>query len=122
MVVQELIARNLPAGKFGWPEPIGETVAVISTHTYLEQLIFDHQNLIKLVTLAQVEGHYYRPRIEKELLEQYHQGLIVLSGCPNAEIPRLITENWLEDTRRAAAIRNHSQLGQYPARNGRQVC
>ena len=61
-----------------------------------------YRNLMKLVTQAHLEGYYYRPRIDKELLEQYHQGLIVLSGCPTAEVPRLITENRLQDAKEAA--------------------
>ncbi|MDW7996419.1 MAG: DNA polymerase III subunit alpha, partial [Bacteroidota bacterium] len=40
-----------------------------------------YRNLIKLVTLAHLEGYYYRPRIDWELLERYHDGLIALSGC-----------------------------------------
>lgn len=40
-----------------------------------------YRNLIKLVTLAHLEGYYYRPRIDWELLERYHEGLIALSGC-----------------------------------------
>jgi DNA polymerase-3 subunit alpha len=40
-----------------------------------------YRNLMKLVTLAHLEGYYYRPRIDWELLERYHEGLIALSGC-----------------------------------------
>ena len=61
-----------------------------------------YKNLMGLVTQAHLEGHYYRPRIDKELLERYHEGLIIFSGCRTAEIPRLITENRLEDAREAA--------------------
>ena len=61
-----------------------------------------YHNLIKLVTQAHLEGHYYKPRIDKELLEQYHEGLIVLSGCPTAEVPRLITDGRMDDAREAA--------------------
>ena len=61
-----------------------------------------YHNMLRLITQAHLEGHYYRPRIDKELLEQYHQGLIVLSGCPTAEVPRLISESRLEDARKAA--------------------
>jgi DNA polymerase-3 subunit alpha len=61
-----------------------------------------YHNLMKLVTQAHLEGYYYKPRIDKALLEQYHEGLVVLSGCPTAEIPRLITENRLQDAREAA--------------------
>ncbi len=50
-----------------------------------------YSNLTKLVTAAHIEGFYYKPRVDKELLEKHSEGLIVLSGCPNGEIPRLIT-------------------------------
>lgn len=46
-----------------------------------------YRNLIKLSSLAYLEGFYYKPRIDKELLSQYHQGLIGLSGCLKGEIP-----------------------------------
>ncbi|MDP3061691.1 MAG: DNA polymerase III subunit alpha, partial [Chloroflexota bacterium] len=62
-----------------------------------------YKNLIKLVTLANLEGFYYKPRIDRELLERHAEGLIPLSGCPTAEIPRLITQGRLDDAR--AAIR-----------------
>ncbi len=49
-----------------------------------------YRNLVRLVTLAQMEGYYYKPRIDKELLEMHKDGLICLSGCLASEIPRLI--------------------------------
>lgn len=45
-----------------------------------------YQNLMRLSTLANLEGFYYKPRIDHELLEQYNDGLIVLSGCIGGEI------------------------------------
>ncbi len=45
-----------------------------------------YYNLIKLVSLGYIEGFYYKPRIDKELLKQYHDGLIALSGCVKGEI------------------------------------
>ncbi len=45
-----------------------------------------YYNLIKLVSLGYIEGFYYKPRIDKELLKQYHDGLIALSGCLKGEI------------------------------------
>ncbi len=45
-----------------------------------------YYNLIKLVSLAYLEGFYYKPRIDKELLEKYHDGLIGLSGCLKGEV------------------------------------
>jgi len=49
-----------------------------------------YQNLCKLVSTAWVDGHYYRPRIDKEVLKQYSEGLIVCSACLGGEIPRKI--------------------------------
>jgi len=46
-----------------------------------------YRNLIKLSSLAYLEGFYYKPRIDKELLLQHHEGLIGLSGCLKGEIP-----------------------------------
>lgn len=46
-----------------------------------------YKNLIKLSSIAYLEGFYYKPRIDKELLKTYHQGLIGLSGCIRGEIP-----------------------------------
>jgi DNA polymerase-3 subunit alpha len=43
-------------------------------------------NLLKLVSLAQLEGFYYKPRVDKELLGKYNEGLIALSGCLKGEI------------------------------------
>ncbi|MDR3336003.1 MAG: DNA polymerase III subunit alpha [Treponema sp.] len=47
-------------------------------------------NLVKLCSSAYTEGFYYRPRVDDELLTQYHEGLIALSACVSGEIPKLI--------------------------------
>lgn len=52
-----------------------------------------YQNLLKLVTKAHLEGFYYKPRVDKELLQQHREGIIALSGCLTGEIPRLILAN-----------------------------
>ncbi|MBU1131409.1 DNA polymerase III subunit alpha [Patescibacteria group bacterium] len=49
-----------------------------------------YQNLLKLTTLAHLEGFYYKPRIDWELLEKYHEGLIALTACLQGEVPRKI--------------------------------
>jgi len=61
-----------------------------------------YRNLIQLTTKAHLEGFYYRPRVDKELLEQHHQGLIALSACTSGEIPRLVLEGRLEEAKQAA--------------------
>ena len=52
-----------------------------------------YQNLIKLVSSAWVDGFYTKPRIDRELLEKHHEGLIALSACLAGEIPKLIVNN-----------------------------
>ena len=49
-----------------------------------------YQNLINLVSKAYLEGFYYKPRMDKEILKAHHEGLIALSGCLSGEIPYLI--------------------------------
>ena len=49
-----------------------------------------YRNLVELISLANIEGYYYKPRIDKELLRQYHDGLIALSACVAGEIPQAI--------------------------------
>ena len=56
-----------------------------------------YHNLIQLVTKAHLEGFYYKPRVDKELLAHYSEGLIALSGCAHGELPRLILQGRLED-------------------------
>ena len=52
-----------------------------------------YQNLLKLTTFAHLEGFYYKPRIDWELLEKYHEGLIALSACLQGEVARAILSN-----------------------------
>lgn len=60
-----------------------------------------YQNLIKLVSKAYLEGFYYKPRMDKEILKEYHEGLIALSGCLSGEIPYLIGQKEMD---RAVAV------------------
>jgi DNA polymerase III subunit alpha len=50
-----------------------------------------YRNLIRLVSKAYLEGFYYKPRVDRELLAQHSDGLLVLSGCLNSEVSRLIS-------------------------------
>jgi len=61
-----------------------------------------YQNLIQLTTKAHLEGFYYRPRVDKELLEQHKEGLIALSACLAGEIPRLILSRQYDEAKQAA--------------------
>lgn len=61
-----------------------------------------YHNLVKLVSKAWTEGFYYKPRIDKNLLKQYSEGLIALSGCLNGEIPSLLLNNNYEEAKKIA--------------------
>ncbi len=61
-----------------------------------------YQNLAKLITLSHLEGFYYKPRVDREILERYHEGLIVMSGCPSGEVPTLITQGRMDEARATA--------------------
>ena len=61
-----------------------------------------YRNLIKMVTLSFMEGFYYKPRVDRELLEQHCDGLIALSACLAGEIPRLILQGENEKARETA--------------------
>jgi DNA polymerase III subunit alpha len=60
-----------------------------------------YRNLIKLTTAAHLEGYYYKPRIDKELLSTHKEGLIALSGCLASEIPEAIQKDQLPKAREA---------------------
>ena len=59
-------------------------------------------NLIQLITRAHLDGYYYKPRVDKELLLQHREGLIALSACLAGEVPSLILSGRLQDAREAA--------------------
>ena len=62
-----------------------------------------YRNLVKLVTLANLEGYYYKPRVDRDLLERYSDGLIVLSGCPSGEVSKLISDGRMDDAKKTIA-------------------
>jgi DNA polymerase III subunit alpha len=62
-----------------------------------------YQNLLKLASKAYLEGFYYKPRMDKELLIEHHEGLVALSGCLSGEVSYLIGQGRIEDAVRTAA-------------------
>jgi DNA polymerase III subunit alpha len=56
-----------------------------------------YNNLLKLTSIAHLEGFYYKPRIDWETLEKYHDGLIAMSACLNGQIPKAIMAGDLEE-------------------------
>jgi len=61
-----------------------------------------YHNLIKLSSKAYLEGFYYKPRMDKELLQEHHEGIIALSGCLSGEVPQLIGKEDMEAAARTA--------------------
>lgn len=61
-----------------------------------------YKNLIKLVSIANKEGFYYKPRIDENLMERFSKGLIALSACPAGRIPELILEGNYEEAKKTA--------------------
>ena len=61
-----------------------------------------YKNLAKLVSLGFVDGYYYKPRIDKEILEKYHEGLICCSACLGGEVAQNILKDNLEEAERVA--------------------
>lgn len=61
-----------------------------------------YANLVKIVSKGFTEGYYYRPRVDIELLEQYHEGLIALSACLAGEVPRYIQKGLVDEAKKVA--------------------
>ena len=62
-----------------------------------------YHNLLQLVTRAHTEGFYYKPRVDRELLEQYHSGVIALSGCASGELVRLVLDGRIAEAEAVAS-------------------
>ena len=90
-----------------------------------------YRNLCKLVTLSSLEGFYYHPRVDRELLQAHHEGLIAMSACLGGEVPRLLLDDDLEGARQAAMwyqdlfgedyyfeLQNHGIPGQIKVNDG----
>ena len=61
-----------------------------------------YRNLSKLVSLSYTEGFYYKPRIDKEILEKYHEGLVCCSACLAGEVSQAILNDNIEEAKKAA--------------------
>jgi DNA polymerase-3 subunit alpha len=61
-----------------------------------------YHNLVALSTKSHLEGYYYKPRMDRELLEQHHEGLIVLSGCATSEVSRRLLDGRFDEAVKVA--------------------
>jgi DNA polymerase-3 subunit alpha len=89
------VARRNRHLKEGKPDMSGWHLVVLAKN------LKGYKNLIKMVSYSWTEGYYMRPRIDKELLEKYHEGLIVSTACLGGEIPKKIQADDIEETEKA---------------------
>lgn len=85
--------RTLKENSASAPDPYKPSRSIDSSGWHLVLMaknLKGYKNLIKMVSYSWTEGYYYRPRIDKELLEKYHEGIIVSSACLGGEIPQHI--------------------------------
>ena len=61
-----------------------------------------YQNLMKIVSIGFVDGYYYKPRVDRETLEKYHEGLIALSACLAGEVQKYLARGMYEDAKETA--------------------
>ena len=61
-----------------------------------------YHNLMKIVSRGFTEGFYYKPRVDREILKEYHEGIIALSACLGGEIPRYLLRGFYEEAKEAA--------------------
>ena len=61
-----------------------------------------YANLVKIVSKGFTEGYYYRPRVDMEVLQEYHEGIIALSACLAGEVPRLIQKGLINEAKQCA--------------------
>ncbi len=59
-----------------------------------------YANLMKIVSIGFTEGYYYKPRVDMEVLNQYHEGIIALSACLAGEVPRLIVKGLYQEAKK----------------------
>lgn len=76
--------------------------------TLLAKNIQGYKNLMRLVTIANLEGYYYKPRMDKEILKEYHEGIICLSGCMGSQLSRAILADNTE--RSEMLIKEHQDI------------
>lgn len=89
------VARRNRKLKEGKPDMSGWHLIVLAKN------LQGYKNLIKMVSHSWTEGYYMRPRIDKELLEKYHEGLIICSACLGGEIPKKIMAGDIEEAEKA---------------------
>jgi DNA polymerase-3 subunit alpha len=93
-----------------WGDGGGDDVSGTGAYTHMTLLAQNNQgmhNLFRLASLASLEGQFYKPRMDRELLQKYNQGLIATTGCPSGEVQtRLRLGQYKEAVEAAAEFRD----------------
>jgi DNA polymerase-3 subunit alpha len=89
------VARRTLADKTNKEDRYGDHLILLAKNKQ------GYRNLVKLISVATIEGFYYKPRIDKNLLEKHREGLIVSSACLGGEISTAIMNNHVEDAENA---------------------
>ena len=90
-----------------WAEGGDDDVSGGGAYTHMTILAHNNEglaNLFRLSSLASLEGYYYKPRMDKELLSRYSAGLIATTGCPGGEVQTRLRMGAYEEARAAAAM------------------
>src|SRR3989344_2597333 len=90
--IKPIIGCELYVAKRSHKDKEGKLDTEPSHLTVLAKNYQGYLNLMKLISIAHLEGYYYRPRVDKELLKEFHDGLVVLSGCPGGELVRSLKD------------------------------
>jgi DNA polymerase-3 subunit alpha len=91
-----------PGSRFDKSQPAGRHEEASYHLLLLARNKAGYKNLVKLVTAAYLEGFYYRPRIDKELLASHSEGLIGMSACLSGEIPTLLLQGRYDAAKKTA--------------------
>ena len=67
-----------------------------------------YKNLMRLVTLANLEGYYYKPRMDKEILREFHEGIICMSGCMGSQLSRAVLAD--DNEKAEGIIKEHQDI------------
>jgi DNA polymerase III subunit alpha len=91
--IKPIIGMEAYISPRGMTDKEGKSDADYFHITLLAETYQGYLNLIKLTTIAHVEGFYYKPRIDLPTLKQYSEGIIALSGCPRGHVPRALAQS-----------------------------
>jgi DNA polymerase-3 subunit alpha len=94
----------LPGAGIGAAREDPDNPGEMYTHmTLLAETTDGMHNLFRLASLASLEGYYYKPRMDRELLERYGKGIIATTGCPSGEVARLLHQDRFDAACQAAS-------------------